>query len=276
MIYCIMLTIDRYELTKRVVEENTRRAGVPLRFIVVDNGSQDARIKAWIPTIAYSYIFNDSNEGVARMQNVAMLRAQQIAKKDDYRDVFFCLFGNDIIMPEGWGLRLIELHKRMSAYGNVGLLGIDCLGHAAQCKPHHNEPSALVTHNVFGTCLFGIEMLWRVGYLCNRFHPYGLEDSDWHWRIAESGCSSYYLAGATSEHVGADVGNGGDYRAMKDHSLSVNANAWDSQQQYYQYARSRGVPEYWFLRPNNSDVKLPYKAWLLGSWTAVDAPPGGV
>lgn len=273
ILHCIMLTLNRYDVLKRCTDLNLQRAGVALKLHIVDNGSSDERVHHYIRQIAWDYVVNDDNQGVARMQNLALNHVDTYSRKDFSDNVFVCLLGNDIIMPPNWAADLINLHKSMQAHGKVGLVGIDCLGHAAACKPHPQYASALITHNVFGSCLFNIRLLWEVGYLCNAFHPYGLEDSDWHSRIAHAGFTNYYLAGATSEHIGHDVGQDNHYRKVKDESLQNNAQQWENQQAYYQYAKERGAPEWWYLRYHNSGYTIPHRLWRYGAW--MEAPPGG-
>lgn len=210
----IMLTIDRAEMTMRVTDENLRRIGVPYELIVIDNGSTDPALKEWIKERAHIYRFNAQNEGVARMQNWGMFQSGAY---------FISLLGNDIEMPHDWGKKMVHAHKRLAGLGSVG---IDCLGFTngkeiterAGIRFYHMD-------NAFGTVVFSRLLTRQLGFLCNRFHPYGLEDSDWHHRTRQAGYFHAMLADETSIHVGHDVKEQSVYRAMKWESLHKLGNA---------------------------------------------------
>lgn len=272
MLYCVMLTLDRFEVLKRCTDLNIQRAGMPVHLVIVDNGSQDTRVHEYIEKVSFRYFINDHNAGVARMQNLALNSIDFASKL--YHDTYVCLLGNDIIMPNNWAVDLIALHQQQEQYGPVGLVGIDCLGHAASCSAHPSNARALCSHNVFGTCLFNFRLIDQVGFLCNAFHPYGLEDSDWHGRIVASGHANYYLANATSEHVCNDVGSESTYRQGKDQSLADNAEQWKEQQAYYEQAKRSNPDKWWFLPADNSGFALPWWPWKMGQAKAVNYPGG--
>jgi hypothetical protein len=53
-----------------------------------------------------------------------------------------------------------------------------------------------------------------------------MQDSDYGFRLSKSGFINYYIEGMKSEHIGHDVGNGTDYRKMKDEGLSLCVEKW--------------------------------------------------
>lgn len=262
-LYAVMLTHNRYDALVMATDHNISRAGCDVDLYCVDNGSSDERVLEYVKQISTKYRLNQTNEGVSRMQNAAMHRiSEDFKSRYDSDDFIICLMGNDIIMPDCWAIKMIMAYKKTKS----GLIGIDCLGHSAKCNVSDKHNDLLVTHNVFGTCIFGSKMLYKVGYLCNDFHPYGLEDSDWHHRIKMAGYTNYYLLGLTSKHIGADVGDITEYRKMKDDSLTDNQKVWRQQQDYYKALLDKGDPCPWYLHVNNGDHKIDFSAtlWLPG------------
>jgi GT2 family glycosyltransferase len=229
-----MLTIDRFEITKRTVEHNLANCGLPadqVELMVVDNGSADMNLIAWLKQIKPEYLrLNAHNEGVARMQNHMIAAAQ---------GEFICLFGNDILMPDNWAKDMIEVYETVERDCPgvwPGLVGIDCLNKAKEgtLMQVNDSLSVVTAWNVFGTAIFNRERITtNVGYLCNRYHPYGLEDSDFHYRLNKAGFTNFYLSGKTSQHIGNDVGEKSEYRQSKWESLSANLPIWHEQRARY-------------------------------------------
>jgi glycosyltransferase involved in cell wall biosynthesis len=171
-----MLTIDRFEITKQTVEHNLAFCGLlPERIdlMVVDNGSTDQRLIAWLKEIKPDFLrLNAHNEGSGKD-----------AKPDDSKSQgeFICLFGNDILMPDNWAKDMIETHETVERECPgvwPGLVGIDCLNKAKEgtLMQVNDSLSVVTAWNVFGTAIFNRERITtNVGYLCNRYHPMALK-----------------------------------------------------------------------------------------------------
>ena len=70
MISILLLTIDRYELTKQCVGDALKKAGVEYELLVCDNGSKDKRTIEYIESLNPSYFRkNDENLGIGIMYN---------------------------------------------------------------------------------------------------------------------------------------------------------------------------------------------------------------
>jgi GT2 family glycosyltransferase len=219
------ITIDRYEISTQCIGENIINCGVPredIELLVADNGSTDKRIIEYVQSLKPGYHrLNSSNEGVSRAFNQLMNRAM-----GDY----ICLIGNDIKLPTGW---LDAMVAYAEVVPNSGIIGIKCTAelppltvkkdHFAYNRAAHYLDAKY--DKVFGTMLFSRKVLSTVGGFHEGFHPYGLEDSDFNNRVNLAGFQSLYLPEAAwwSNHIGSDVGNGTDYRKMKDESLSSNS-----------------------------------------------------
>jgi len=243
MIGIVMLTIDRFEQTKQVTEANLKNFGLPYKLAVIDNGSTDKRILDWIPQVAHYYRLNKGNEGVARMQNWGLKTLQKEC-------THFVLMGNDIEMPRNWGK---EMMKACNVISNPGLIGIDCLGKIKDSiEKNIDNYRYWETEKVFGTTMFPKAVLHRIGYLNNIFHPYGIEDTDYNYRVQVAGFTSAYLHGLSSSHVGADVGSQSEYRKMKWDSLTENHYRYENEVRKYTEANSVYLALYNNLPPEEA------------------------
>lgn len=234
----LMLTLDRYEQTKQVLEHNLKNCGHDdYELLVADNGSTDQRVVELVKEMRTAYHrINKKNEGVARAFNQLILRA---------KGELICLMGNDILNPDGW---LDELVKYAKAVPKCGIVGIEC----TTPVPTIEERNGIIAHycrhdqgehkdKVFGTMLFSREVLETVGGFCEEFHPYGLEDSDYNNRVNLAGFQSLYVPVRKSQHIGNDVGEKSEYRKMKDDSLHRNHEIY--------MRRCKEYPEAGFYEP---------------------------
>jgi len=215
----LMLTIDRYELTKKVFEKNLERAksaGVEIEVMVADNGSQDRRIVEYFATRTAYHRVNSKNEGINKAFNQLFLRSTG--------DVI-CILGNDIEMPENW---LKEALWYLDRVQQPGICGFDW-GHG-QIPPVSSVGGVSagfltpVLNRVFGSWILHRSLIDLLGLFHEGYGPYGIEDSDFNERVNRAGYKSFYHPKLKSQHLGWDVGDKSAYRAMKDESLQANAN----------------------------------------------------
>jgi GT2 family glycosyltransferase len=216
----LMLTIDRYELTRQTWETNLRHAGrnFELEGLICDNGSTDRRTPQYFQTHhAVKHLrVNSQNEGVARAFNQLYLWST-----GDY----ICLMGNDIELPQGW---LVEMVKYADGVPDSGIIGMDW-GHSGmppltQKFGIHGHWLTPVLDKVFGVWLMRRAVIDKLGFFCERFHPYALEDSDFNNRVNRAGLNSCYVPNThfRSRHVGVGEHDSGQYRAMKNESMGKN------------------------------------------------------
>lgn len=222
LVSILMLTIDRYEITKRCLEHNLATSNIDLskiELLVCDNGSKDQRIIDFIKaqSLLKYHRLNKVNEGVASSFNQLLIRAT---------GKHICLLGNDILMPSDW---LAEMVRYAEAVPGSGLIGLQCTEALPPLSSYHGIIGHYVDKKidrVFGTWVFRRELLDLVGGFCEEFNPYGLEDSDYNNRVNFMGLKSLYVPNKRSEHIGNDVGQSSEYRKMKDKSLSKNTEVY--------------------------------------------------
>ena len=207
MVSILLLTINRYQLTKEIVSHNLIRANYPYELLVLDNGSTQQDLLNFIESLNPSaFIKSKTNQGVAKGLNVLMKLA---------RGEYFFHMANDILLPVNWCSKLVEHYNRVP---NAGMAGIHCVE-----KLHPlNDYGVHAGWNVFGSTMISRRVFEMVGYYNEDYNPYGLEDSDYHWRLNKCGFVNFYIPGMTSEHRAHDVGENSEYRKMKDESLKKN------------------------------------------------------
>lgn len=161
-------------------------------------------------------------------------------KKYDY--VFIC--ANDIRLPLGWK------HKALEAYQNIpdtGMAAIYCV----ETLPEPQVINGVKVHpawGVFGDCMITRKAFEMVGYWNEAQDNYGMNDSDYCYRLHKAGLLNYYLSDIRAEHLGNDVGNSTEYRKMKDEGLSValdKFNTWkvkyDAGELYLPYNQTQSI-----------------------------------
>lgn len=214
----ILLTIDRYAITKRTVDQLLRNANHPdIELLCIDNGSKDGRVLDYINSLPQTkvHMAYTTNQGMQRSQNILLDRAS-----GDY----LCLIGNDILLPPNW---LSELVRYNQAIPDSGISGIHCVMHKPEIT-FYKGMKVRRNDTVFGTMFFNRRFFNKVGYINESFHPYGMDDSELSYRSRKAGYVNYYLPNLTSEHIGHDVGEQSDYRRMKDIALTKSEQIYKS------------------------------------------------
>jgi GT2 family glycosyltransferase len=220
LVSCFSLTIDRYDLTVSTSEKNFANAKgfAPMEWLVADNGSKDKRVIDWVakhPLTSYHRV-NKKNEGVGHAFNQLYLRS---------RGEFLCFMGTDLELPPGW---LQEMLGYVKGIPNSGMIGMDW-GHGGIPPMTHQHGSFAhwltpTLNRIFGVWIMRREVVEKLGLFHEGFDVYGLEDSDFNERVNRAGFLSCYVPNSNFQckHVGTGQHDNGEYRAMKDRSMSKN------------------------------------------------------
>ncbi len=142
---------------------------------------------------------------------------------------YVAICANDIVMPPGWLNKMIHDSELIP---NTGMSAIHCvegLPDMQLVNGVHIHPS----WGVFGNALLTKQAFDKVGYFNTDHDPYGMQDSDYCYRLHKAGFLNYYIAGIKAEHIGGDVGTGTEYRKMKDEGLSKAGNVFGKWQKIY-------------------------------------------
>lgn len=223
-IACCMLALDRQAITIETTLHNIDRAGMPIDLFVWDNGSEPQQKEG-----IYKSLFNtqrliyygteDKNIGVGKAFNKLIKKAQE----SGYNMVV--LLGNDIKNGTHW---LKKIHQYAVEIPNSGLIALHwgCGANPIIADIINGLP-VNKTVGVFGVMALTPHVLENVGYMCEDYHPYGLEDSDLNIRVNGLGLQSYYIPNVSSVHIANDVGQNTPYRKMKNDSLSNNLKTFE-------------------------------------------------
>jgi predicted glycosyltransferase involved in capsule biosynthesis len=110
----------------------------------------------------------------------------------------------------------------------TGIIGIHCVEELPPLVDGVHK-----THTPFGDNFITRELIDAIGGYNEAYDPYGMQDRDFAERATIAGFTNYYLPDLKSEHIGHDVGNGTEYRAMKDESLQRAQSVWEKYQKIY-------------------------------------------
>jgi GT2 family glycosyltransferase len=138
-----------------------------------------------------------------------------------YDAVAIC--GNDIEMPDNWLLKMIDHAQKIPMSGMIGIHCVEHVGNPIVVNDVYINHSGMVS---FGNVLLTRQAIDAVGYFNTDYDPYGMQDSDYGYRLQMSGFINYYITGVISQHIGHDVGQQTAYRMMKDDGLKLCDKKW--------------------------------------------------
>ena len=157
-------------------------------------------------------------------------------EQNEFEYVAIC--ANDIVLPPGWLPKMIHDAELIP---NTGMSAIHCV----EGLPEMQLINGIHVHpcwGVFGNSFLTKQAFDKVGYFNTDHDPYGMQDSDYCYRLHKAGFVNYYINGIRAEHIGSDVGTGTDYRKMKDEGLSKAGSIFGKWQKIY----------------DNGHIHLPY------------------
>ena len=171
-------------------------------------------------------LFTINRKGIAAAFN------EGIDKTANYDYIAFC--SNDITMQPHWLSKAIHA---LNTIPDIGTIGFHCV---EGLQPHEEINGIMVhpTFTSFGNMVISRKVIDHVGRFNEEYDPYGMQDADYAYRLNCLGYKNYYLYDVKSEHIGADVGSGTEYRAMKDEGLSKASKVWEKWKAIYD------APEY--------------------------------
>lgn len=209
----ILLTQNREHLTQRIIDQNFYNSGYDADCYLIDNGSEEVNLK--YPFKGYDLSKTKRGIGAGVNAGLRMTRG--------YDGV--CLLANDILLPQNWLSNWVMFSQRVS---KTGIIGIHCVEELPPLQDGVHK-----THTPFGDNFLTRELIDTIGGYNTEYDPYGMQDRDYAERATIAGFTNYYLPDLKSEHIGHDVGNGTEYRAMKDASLQRAQAVWEKYQPIY-------------------------------------------
>ncbi len=186
----ILLDYLRHDFTQEVKDKNLPNAGHPFDLITVDM------------------------EGISAAFNYGL------SQSAGYDGVVF--MANDILLPGGWLKQMVDAAMAIPQTGSVGI-------HCVEAITEMKELNGIKIHQVpvaYGSVLYPMNAIREVGGYNTEYDPYGMQDSDYAFRMSRKGFIHYYLHGLISNHIGSDVNSESEYRKMKWKGLETCGEKW--------------------------------------------------
>jgi GT2 family glycosyltransferase len=187
----LLLDYMRHDFTQQVKDVNLNNSYYPFSLITIDRKGIAAAL----------------NEGIEKARG---------------HDAIVTM-ANDILMPPAW---LALMVRAAEAIPNTGMCGI----HTVEGIEPAEIVNGVVIHKsytAFGNVLIPFKAIEKVGGFNTEYDPYGMQDADYAHRLLKTGHINYYLHDMRAEHIGHDVGNGTEYRKMKDDGLNLAGEKWN-------------------------------------------------
>ena len=163
-------------------------------------------------------------KGISKAINIGL---NHFFENGDAQNVFIC--ANDIELPQG------AFNKMLHVTSHIPQTGVSAI-HCVEAMPELirvNDQDICTAWGVFGNYLLTRSAFEKIGYWNENHDPYGMNDSDYCYRLHKAGFLNYYIYGLQAHHLGADVHSGTDYRKMKDESLSKAGAIYNEWKQVY-------------------------------------------
>lgn len=220
----LLLTHDRYQMTKYCLKKLLAKTGFPdFELLILDNGSTDKRTinlssEEGFPLVKKgSLVQNETNVGIAAGFNQLLRKAQ-----GDY----ICFLSNDIVVFDNWLSELIDYNNEIE---KAGMTTLYCEGDKGTFSPllnvrdeftHVWKPAKNVTR---GISLINRMALEDVGAFDEKLGIYGREREQYALRLANLNYNNFYIPDNFSVHLGREINDNSEYRAMKDKALQQSA-----------------------------------------------------
>jgi GT2 family glycosyltransferase len=242
----MMVTYNRLDLTKRMLDNLLKVTKRPFNLVIVDNGSEDGT-KEYLVEFAYQTInsvcmnvaleLNEENKGIAIGRNQTMKIVD-----DSYPDTkWYCTIDNDVEVPENWLNDCISVMQKNPKYGMIGVNMerkmyslVTSNGVTFQHKPQGNLGTA---------CMVFPQALHRMlGFFNTEYGKYGEEDADWGMRARVVGYQLGYIK-EMGNHFGEGENDQGEYREYKTACHKKNLAKFNANcRAYAQRAKSIHIP----------------------------------
>jgi GT2 family glycosyltransferase len=188
----MMVTYNRLDFTKRMLDSFWKTTKGPFRLIIVDNGSTDGT-RDFLEKMAESASspvhlhFNSLNKGIAVGRNQGLLLADRYGPADE----LMCTIDNDVELPENWLQQCVDIisdNPRMA-------IGVSFESEDYQLVTRNKKTFQIKGKGNLGTAcsVFSRELHKQIGFFTTDYGLYGEEDADWYFRARLVGWEMGYL-----------------------------------------------------------------------------------
>jgi GT2 family glycosyltransferase len=231
----MMVTYNRLELTKRMLESFFKNTDTEYRLIIVDNGSTDGtvdflqQLKTESPHCQGIHLhFFEKNMGIAIGRNQGLLMA------DKFEDKWFSTLDNDVELHSGWLTECLNIVKTNHKFA----IGLNMEGTNYPLQLMNGKSIQWKKEGNLGTActVFHRKLHEAIGFFYTGFGLYGEEDADFFFRARQAGWSMGYLP-TNGVHFGEGELDTGEYREFKTASHKKNLSLF--QKNCYDYMAKR-------------------------------------
>lgn len=222
------LCMGRNELTLSTWTENLKRAGAEYDLFITDQGEavKDQLWKDTLLSFKPKYLRDNlGNEGIARSLNQMMIRSA---------NPYYFFMPPDILLPENWLAKFIDHAQNIPNPGIIGFLGqgLQLPKHEVNGRIIYSNTHSMDLENsqVLGAVGWSYEVVNKIGFFCQDYHPYGWEDADYCFRSHMAGFNNF-LIDDHSKDLGNDYHSKTMYSEIKKFmSLSnIGLHRWRAQ-----------------------------------------------
>ncbi len=187
----MMVTYNRLDFTKRMLDSFWKTTKGPFRLIVVDNGSTDGTVK-FLEELAHEkqnivVHFNAMNKGIAVGRNQGLLLADKYGPADE----FLCTIDNDVELPDNWLQQCVDVITDNPKIA----IGVSFESEDYPLVTRHNRTFQIKGKGNLGTAcsVFSRELHKQIGFFTTDYGLYGEEDADFYFRARMVGWEMGYL-----------------------------------------------------------------------------------
>lgn len=208
-----LLTCNRLGVTKKTLNYLLATTHVDYELVIVHNHNhtkqaqkvadffKNTKIKSTPNLKKIVKVFNPQNRGVAGGRNDGMFRST-----GKHRVVI----DDDILAPDGWAEEMLAIIEKLPGVGTVGCSVepqdykiVEKNGVRFQAKGDNiGGAFIMIPHRTFK----------RVGYFCEDYGVYGLEDADYHLRLKFLNLRNVYIT-MKGQHIDPETDK--EYRKFK-------------------------------------------------------------
>jgi len=211
----VLLTCNRLKVTRETLEYLLATTHVDFELVIVHNNNQTPeaqKVKEYFKNLKIKTdnqhlkevvkVFNKTNRGVAGGRNDGIYHSSGKHK---------VVIDDDILVPDCWAETALKIIKRIP---RIATVGVSVETNKFPVKTENGVSFQLKDGNIGGALIVvPARTFKRVGYFCEDYGIYGMEDADYYMRIKALGMYNAYIHPMKARHI--DPENDKKYRAFK-------------------------------------------------------------
>jgi GT2 family glycosyltransferase len=230
----LLLTLDRYQLTRYCLESLLKKAGdVDFELLISDQGSQDKKVWLYLTSIVHSNKFRCTLTQAPQQQPTNVdtgIAAGYNRLLHQAKGEYIVFVPNDhMVLSQNWLLDAISFNDNID---KAGLTSIHAEGEKGFYSPllNHDDtftnvwlPKSNITS---GISLINRAALEAVGAFDETLGVYGKEREQYAHRLHMLGYKNFYVPDQYAVHLGREINDVSDYKKEKDKNAQIAASRY--------------------------------------------------